>query len=149
MSAAFKPSWNFVGFYDYRPQEEPRKVLIGEFVSELVFPCGEIAWGKGQCGQCAAEERVMIAQDVSKLSNYIACDDDTKSEICIPCFQTTYEANEDDEEDFSGDAGGTGGSSKRKVRRFKTLLDIDSINIGTFNEEDQRGLEKILSLIYH
>jgi putative methionine-R-sulfoxide reductase with GAF domain len=143
-----------VGFYDHRPQEEPRKVLIGEFVSELVFPCGEIEWGKGQCGQCAAEERVMIAHDVSKLDNYIACDDDTKSEICLPCFQTVYEADPDedeDEEDFTGDAGGTGGASKKKkkVRKFRTLLDIDSVDIGTFDEEDQRELEKILSLIYH
>jgi putative methionine-R-sulfoxide reductase with GAF domain len=48
LSKAFKPNgWNFVGFYDHRPEEEPRKVLIGEFVSELVFPCGEIDWGKG------------------------------------------------------------------------------------------------------
>ena len=46
-------------------------------MSELVFPCGEIDLGKGQCGQCASEERVMIAYDVKKLDNYIACDDDT------------------------------------------------------------------------
>ncbi len=113
-------------------------------MSELVFPCGEIAWGKGQCGQCAAEERVMIAHDVSKLDNYIACDDDTKSEICLPCFINEIE----DEAEFTGDAGGTGGASKKKVRKFRTMLDIDSIEIGTFDEEDQRELEKILALIY-
>ena len=126
--------------------------MIGEFVSELVFPCGDIDWGKGQCGQCAAEERVMIAHDVSKLANYIACDDDTKSEICIPCFQTSFETdpNEEEDDDFTGDAGGTGGASKKKkVRKFRTLLDIDSVDIGTFDEEDQRELEKIVALIYH
>lgn len=131
LANAFKPTWNFVGFYDYRPWEEPKKVLIGEFVSELVFPCGEIDWGKGQCGQCAAEERVMIAHDVSKLANYIACDDDTKSEICVPCFTTAFE--EEDEGEFTGDAGGTGGASKKPVRKFRTMLDIDSIEIGTFD----------------
>ena len=82
----FKETWNFVGFYDFKPEVAPKKLLIGEFVSELVFPCGEIEWGKGQCGQCAAEERVMIAYDVKKLDNYIACDDDTQSEIVLPCF---------------------------------------------------------------
>ncbi len=55
----------------------------------------------------------MIAHDVSKLANYIACDDDTKSEICVPCFQTTFETdpNEEEDDDFTGDAGGTGGAS--------------------------------------
>ena len=95
----------------------------------------------------------MIAHDVSKLSNYIACDDDTQSEICIPCFQTVYEDDpeEEDDDDFAGDAGGTGGASKkkRKVRKFRTLLDIDSVDIGTFDEEDQREHEKIVALIYH
>jgi putative methionine-R-sulfoxide reductase with GAF domain len=94
----------------------------------------------------------MIAYDVSKLDNYIACDDDSKSEICVPCFQTVYvnDPDADDEDDFTGDAGGTGGASKKiKVRKFRTLLDIDSVNIVTFDEEDQRELEKIVALIYH
>lgn len=94
----------------------------------------------------------MIAHDVSKLANYIACDDDTKSEICVPCFQTSFETdpNEEEDDDFTGDAGGTGGASKkRKVRKFRTLLDIDSVDIGTFDEEDQRELEKIVALIYN
>jgi hypothetical protein len=49
----------------------------------------------------------------------------------------------------SGDAGGTGGASKKRgIRKLRTVLDIDSTNIGNFDEEDQRGLEKIISLIY-
>lgn len=91
----------------------------------------------------------MIAYDVKTLDNYIACDDDTQSEIVLPCFQTVEE-HVIEEEDFSGDAGGTGGSSqKKKVRKLRTLLDIDSTIVGNFDEEDQRGLEKIISLIYH
>lgn len=113
-------------------------MFIGEYVSELVFPCGEIALGKGQCGQCAAEERVMIAYDVKTLDNYIACDDDTQSEIVLPCFIS--------EDECSGDAGGTGGA---KARRLRTLLDIDSTVVGNFDEEDQKGLEKLISLIYN
>jgi putative methionine-R-sulfoxide reductase with GAF domain len=133
-----------VGFYDLRPEVHPKKVFIGEYVSEAVFPCAEIDLGKGQCGLCARDEKVMIAYDVSKLDNYIACDDDTQSEIVLPCFITVAS---EEEEDFSGDAGGTGGSQKKRMLR--TLLDIDSIKIGTFDEDDQRGLERIISLIYH
>ena len=93
----------------------------------------------------------MIAHDVKKLENYIACDDDTQSEIVVPCFVTVEDDDEDDEEDdggFSGDAGGTGGASGKVKRRIKTILDIDSTKIGSFDEDDQRGLEKLLSLIY-
>ena len=95
----------------------------------------------------------MIAHDVSKLENYIACDDDTQSEIVLPCFETVED--EDDDEEYgdmsgcSGDAGGTGGASKKRgIRKLRTVLDIDSTHIGNFDEEDQRGLEKIISLIY-
>lgn len=143
-----------MGFYDLKPEVHPRKLFIGEFVSALVFPCGEIEIGKGQCGQCAAEERVMIAHDVSKLENYIACDDDTKSEIVLPCFEIVEDEEDDDEEygdmgGCSGDAGGTGGASKKRgIRKLRTVLDIDSTHVGNFDEEDQRGLEKIISLIY-
>ncbi len=52
----------------------------------------------------------MIAVDTKELDNYIACDDNTRSEIVLPVL------NQD-------------GS-------FKTQLDIDSPNVGTFNLED-------------
>ena len=66
---------------------------------------------------------------MKKLDNYIACDDDTQSEIVLPCFQTVVEEEKGDSEEecFSGDAGGTGGSKqKKKKRQLRTLLDIDS-----------------------
>ena len=144
LDRAFKDTWNFVGFYDVRPEVHPNKLFIGEFVSALVFPCGEIEIGKGQCGQCVSEERVMIAHDVSKIANYIACDDDTQSEIVLPCFvtvNTQSASNEDDDDDMgecSGDAGGTGGVSKKMgLRKLKTVLDIDSTLIGNFDEDDK------------
>ena len=45
VSRNFK-SFNFVGFYDLR-ENDPDTLYIGEFVSETVFPCGEIKMGKG------------------------------------------------------------------------------------------------------
>jgi L-methionine (R)-S-oxide reductase len=78
-------TFSFVGFYDLH-DNDPDTLYIGEYVSELIFPCGEIKMGKGQCGQCAAERRVLIAKNVKELDNYIACDDETLSEIVLPCF---------------------------------------------------------------
>jgi L-methionine (R)-S-oxide reductase len=67
----------------------------------------------------------MIAHNVKELDNYIACDDDTQSEIVLPCF--------------------VGSGSERKLR---TVLDIDSPHIGTFDNEDQKGLQTLIDLIY-
>jgi GAF domain-containing protein len=112
-----------VGFYDLR-DDDPDTLYIGEFVSATVFPCGEIKVGKGQCGQCASERRVMIAKNVKELENYIACDDDTQSEIVLPCFI----------------------GAEKKLR---TVLDIDSDQLETFDNIDQEHLETMISLIYN
>ena len=44
-------NWSFVGFYDFRePDGDKYKedvIYIGEYVSENIFPCGEINLGKG------------------------------------------------------------------------------------------------------
>lgn len=83
----------------------------------------------------------MIAYDVKKLDNYIACDDDTQSEIVLPCFINVECEDDDDEEEecFTGESGGTGATSKKgkkTVRKLRTLLDIDSTIVGNFDEED-------------
>ena len=58
------------------------------------------------------------------MDNYIACDDETLSEIVLPCFVG-------------------------EEKKLKTVFDIDSPNIGTFDEEDEKGLTSMLSLIYY
>lgn len=79
--------------------------------------------GKGQCGQSAAERKTLIAKNTKELENYIACDDETLSEIVLPCFLG-------------------------EEKKFRTVLDIDSPNLAEFDEEDQKGLEKIITLVY-
>ena len=119
----FRAEFSFVGFYDARPGDAA-KIYIGEYVSNAdIFPCGEIKMGQGQCGQCAAELRTLIAHDTKLLSNYIACDTHTRSEIVVPCCSK---------------ADGT----------FRTVLDIDSPSVGTFTEEDKQHLEDLVYLIY-
>ena len=53
----------------------------------------------------------MIAFDVKKIQNYIACDEDTRSEIVVPCFV-----------------------SQDGKKQVKAVLDIDSPNVGEFDE---------------
>ena len=85
LSDIFRDEMSFVGFYDKR-EDNDEKIFIGEYVSNAdIFPCGEINMGAGQCGQCAAEQRTLIAHDTKQLENYIACDMHTRSEIVVPC----------------------------------------------------------------
>ena len=85
LSDIFRDEFSFVGFYDKR-EDNDEKIFIGEYVSNAdIFPCGEINMGAGQCGQCAAEQRTLIAHDTKQIENYIACDMHTRSEIVVPC----------------------------------------------------------------
>ena len=114
---------SFVGFYDAKLGDK-EKIYIGEYISnDDIFPCGEIEYGKGQCGLCAVEKRVLITEDTKKLTNYISCDDNTRSEIVLPILW-------------------------RNTNDFRTQLDIDSPTVGTFDAEDQFWLEKMLLRIY-
>ena len=89
LTSTFGPKhWSFVGFYDKREggDWDPEIIYIGEYVSETVFPCPKIKMGKGQCGLCAETQKTQILKDTRKAENYIACDDETLSEIVVPCF---------------------------------------------------------------
>ena len=112
----------FVGFYDVRPGNNAT-IYVGGFISNTnIIPCPEISWGNGQCGQCASEARTLIAYDTKKLTNYIPCDDDTRSEIVVPCF------------------GADG--------KVKTVLDIDGPEVGLFTEDDTKALEIMVKALY-
>ena len=45
--------WSFVGFYDAKPGDS-EKIYLGPYETNSgMFPCGEIRYGAGQCGECA------------------------------------------------------------------------------------------------
>ena len=79
--------------------------------------------GAGQCGQCATEQRTLIAHDTKQVENYIACDMHTRSEIVVPCCS-------------------------KEDGQVCTILDIDSPNVGTFTEVDKANLEDLVYMIY-
>lgn len=117
--------FNFVGYYDVRikPNGGGKLYLtIGEYVSVDVIPCGEIEMGRGQCGLTAEKGRFYIVKDTKHVSNYIACDTETKSEICLPCF-----------------------SEDGKV---VAVLDLDGLDANLFDKTDEDWLNKCNRLIY-
>jgi L-methionine (R)-S-oxide reductase len=71
------------------------------------------------CGKAARERRTVIVPDVSRFPGHIACDARARSEIVVPVF----------------DPAGT----------LLAVFDVDSSRVDRFDEEDQRGLEAILT----
>ena len=108
---------NFVGFYLKIDEEN---LEIGPFQSNHL-PCPRIKIGNGVCGSCWKNLKTEIVEDVSKIENYIACDDVTQSEIVIPYLD--------------------------KEGNFVGVLDIDSPILNNFDSIDEHYLKKILELL--
>jgi putative methionine-R-sulfoxide reductase with GAF domain len=73
----------------------------------------------GACGQAFTNRRPLVVPDVTKLgANYIACDPRDRSEVVIPLS------------DNDGECWG--------------VLDLDSHEVGAFDESDVAGLTEVL-----
>lgn len=105
----------WTGFY--RVVEPGALLRVGPYQGSL--GCLDIAFGRGVCGTAAAEMRTVIVPDVEKFPGHITCDASARSEIVVPVL---------------GPRGD-----------LIAVLDIDSAQIDAFNEEDQKGLEQLLS----
>jgi len=78
----------------------------------------------GVCGAAYRTGETQIVRDVKDLGeNYVACDPRDRSEIVIPLFETA--------------PGGAG--------RCWGVLDLDSFDVGAFDERDEQGLKEVLA----
>lgn len=82
--------------------------------------CTRIAKGRGVCGTSWAEAKTLIVPDVEKFPGHIACSSLSKSEIVVPLFK--------------GD-------------EVVGVLDVDSVELNTFDETDRKYLEEIVRLV--
>ncbi|RKY14036.1 MAG: GAF domain-containing protein [Planctomycetota bacterium] len=109
--------YDWVGFYIV---EEGGKVLaLGPYRGK---PTGhmKIEAGRGVCGRVAQSRKPVVIDDVSKEKNYLACDDDVRSEIVMPVF---------------------------KAGELVAELDIDSKRVSAFGEEDLQFLRQVAALV--
>lgn len=95
----------------------PNYLRVGPYQGTL--GCLDIAFGRGVCGTAAAERRTVIVHDVTAIENHIACDARARSEIVVPVL----------------DAGD----------KLIAVLDVDADVVAAFDNEDQRGLERIVA----
>ena len=139
------PSWHFVGFYvvgrkrgraaDAAAAAAAEEELhIGPYQGD-VLATARIAFGKGQCGLCAAERATQIATDVSVCAQYIPCDDVTRSEIVVPVWGRN---GHNEPEEQRPDA----------PRRLIAVLDVDSPLLENFNAVDKEHLEALLATYF-
>ena len=104
----------WTGFY--RVVEPGKRLLVGPYQGTL--GCLEITFGSGVCGTAAAEARSVVVPDVDAFPGHITCDARARSEIVVP---------------VTGPAGA-----------LIAVLDIDSAEAGTFDDEDREALERIV-----
>jgi L-methionine (R)-S-oxide reductase len=105
----------WTGFY--RVADPGVLLRVGPYQGSL--GCLDITFGKGVCGTAAAEMRTLIVPDVGKFPGHITCDARSRSEIVVPVI---------------GPRGD-----------LIAVFDVDSEHLDAFNEEDQRGLELLVS----
>ncbi|MDO4789561.1 MAG: GAF domain-containing protein [Porphyromonas sp.] len=108
--------YHWTGFY--MVNEEESDLILYPFQGPVA--CTKIGKGKGVCGTAWERSATIIVPDVDAFPGHIACSSLSRSEIVVP---------------LSDDKGKTVG-----------VLDIDSAELNTFDEQDQKGLERLLSL---
>jgi L-methionine (R)-S-oxide reductase len=116
MSALIHHAFGHLWTGFYRVVEPERLLRVGPYQGTL--GCLEIEFGKGVCGTAAARRETVIVPDVYDFPGHIVCDPRARSEIVVPVFDP------------------------RGVLR--AVLDVDSEHPGALDEEDARGLERIV-----
>ncbi len=97
---------------------EGGELILGPFQGPVA--CMHIGYGKGVCGTAWKERRTVVVPDVEQFPGHIACSSESRSEIVVPVIQ------------------------KGAV---VAVIDIDSRELGTFDEVDAEWLEKIVELL--
>lgn len=116
IAAALKQAMNFfwVGFYIVKNNE----LVLGPFQGPIA--CTRIAFGKGVCGACWKEKKVMLVPDVDQFPGHIACSSASKSEIVLPAF---------------------------KHGEVALVLDVDSDKLNDFDATDEAALQKLMRTV--
>lgn len=96
---------------------EGQELVLGPFQGKPA--CVRIPFGRGVCGTAARERKTLVVPDVNRFPGHIACDTASRSEIVVPLLNWG---------------------------RLLGVLDIDSASLNRFDDEDQEGLESVVSV---
>ena len=94
------------------------QLVLGPFQGPVA--CTRIAYNRGVCGSSWAQKQTLIVPNVDEFPGHIACSSLSKSEIVIPLF---------------------------KNNEVYGVLDVDSSELNTFDEIDEKYLKEILAFL--
>jgi GAF domain-containing protein len=97
------------------------ELRLGPFQGPVA--CMHIGHGRGVCGTSWQRGATIVVPDVEQFPGHIACSSESRSEIVVPIFN--------------------------KEGHVVGVLDIDSRQLATFDDTDQRYLEQVARLIGH
>ncbi len=97
---------------------QDEQLVLGPFQGRPA--CVRIQIGKGVCGTAFATDTVQLVADVHQFPGHIACDERSRSEIVLPIHHQG---------------------------QIVAVLDIDSPQIGRFDEVDRQGLQEIVEAL--
>lgn len=96
------------------------ELILGPFQGPVA--CMHIPFGRGVCGSAWKQRTTLVVPDVEKFPGHIACSSLSRSEIVVPVFSPDGE--------------------------IVAVLDIDSKELGTFDEVDRQHLETICQFLF-
>jgi len=96
------------------------KLIVGPY--QGLVACLVLKEHAGVCWHAIDTQKTVIVADVHKFPGHIACDSRSNSEIVVPI--------------------------KDKNGSIVAVLDVDSTQLNTFDDEDAKGLEQISEMIY-
>jgi len=109
----------WTGFYIVDPEKE-NELVVGPYQGTL--GCLRIPFGRGVCGTAAATLETQLVEDVHAFPGHIACDSRSNSEIVVPVLNAQGQ--------------------------LIAVLDVDSVDIGSFDETDRVALETLMQRIF-
>lgn len=118
ISAILNLSLERINWVGFYMLDDNEQLVLGPFQGKPA--CIRIDLGKGVCGTAADTATTQLVEDVHQFEGHIACDAASNSEIVVPLMQ--------------GD-------------KVIGVLDIDSPEIGRFDNEDKVGLEHFVKVI--
>ena len=95
------------------------ELVLGPFQGPVA--CMHIPYGKGVCGSAWKRKDTIVVPDVEQFPGHIACSSLSRSEIVVPLFS--------------------------KEGEVMAVLDIDSKELGTFDDIDRHYLEAICNFM--
>ena len=121
-----KTGFFWVGFYlvrpciPHKPLFDTEELRLGPFQGPVA--CYTIGRGKGVCGTSWQRAETLIVPDVEEFPGHIACSSLSRSEIVVPL-------------------------KRPRDGKVMGVLDIDSVEVGTFDEIDSEYLRRACEIL--